>query len=75
MTHSTDQPPVDEEEVRALARLADLPLDPDRVPAVTALLAAWLPGVNDLSRVMRSDEYRETLPITVFAHPHTDSTE
>lgn len=73
--HSNERPPVDEEGVRTLAHFADLPLHPDRVPAVTALLAAWLPGVNELSQVMRLDKYRETPPITVFTHPHTDSTE
>jgi len=60
---------VDDDRVRALARAAGLTLEEARVGALTALLGAWLPAANELSRIMRGPEHREVVPGTVFAHP------
>jgi hypothetical protein len=70
-----EEPPVNEDEVRALARAAELPLADDRVLALASLLSDWLPAANDLSRTMSAPEYRGTAPITSFVHPPADPTE
>jgi len=67
--------PVNEETVRALARAAALPIADERMAAVAALLGDWLAAANDLSRIMSAPEHRQTAPITVFAHPPTDTKE
>ena len=71
----TEDVTLGEDGVRALARAADLPLPEGRLPAVTQLLQAWLPAAVELSRIMAAPEHRDTMPITVFAHPHADPTE
>ena len=53
---------------RALAELADLSLGAGRDEIVGALLAAWLPPANELSRKMSAAEHTELLPATVFTH-------
>ncbi len=53
-----------------LAAHAALPLQPERLAAVAALLSAWLPDANALSRKMSGPEHRMLMPITVFAHSH-----
>jgi len=57
-------------DVAALARHAALPLSPERAAAVEAVLAAWLPAADELSRKMSAAAYRHLLPATVFAHAH-----
>jgi hypothetical protein len=57
------------EDVRLLARIAQLHLDQDRESQVAALLSAWLPDANALSAKMSAQEFREVLPITLFANP------
>jgi hypothetical protein len=54
--------------VRALARYAALPLAPERAAVVAALLDAWLPAADELSRKMSSARYQTLLPITVLTH-------
>jgi hypothetical protein len=71
------KPPVDAEnagsvtnatDVAMLAAHAALPLDPRRIAAVAAILSAWLPDANALSRKMSAPEYRALMPATIFAH-------
>ena len=57
----------------ALAATAELPLGPGRAAIAGALLAAWLPAANELSRKMSSVEPTALLPVTVFAHAAPDS--
>jgi hypothetical protein len=64
-----NEPLIQVEDVRLLARIAQLPLDPDRESQVAALLSAWLPDANALSAKMSAQEFREVLPITLFANP------
>ena len=60
---------------RVLAELADLPLGAGRDKIVGALLAAWLPPANELSRKMSAAEHTSLLPATVFTHaPTQDAT-
>jgi len=66
---------MDEDDVRALARAAALPLEDGRLPALAALLGGWLPAANELSRAMSAPEHRRVLPVTVFGQPPTDPTE
>lgn len=62
-------PPVDEQGVAALARAADLPLAPDRLPLIVGQLGEWLAAANELSRKLADERHLEVTPITVFAHP------
>ena len=64
-----NEPLIQVEDVRLLARIAQLPLDQDRESQVAALLSAWLPDANALSAKMSAQEFREVLPITLFANP------
>jgi hypothetical protein len=63
------EPFVDAQDVRLLARIAQLPLDQERESRLADLLSAWLPDANALSAKMAAPEFREALPITLFAHP------
>ena len=63
------EPLIQVEDVRLLARIAQLPLDPERAAQLADLLSAWLPDANALSAKMSAPEYRDALPITLFAHP------
>ena len=68
------EPQIDEREVARLAGLADLPLPEDRRAAVAAVLGSWLPGAQELSRLMSGREHAEITPITVLTHPdHEDA--
>ena len=60
--------------VRALARYAALPLAPEREVIVAAILDAWLPAADELSRKMSAGAHQALLPITVLTHA-TDSGE
>lgn len=71
----SSQAPIDEEAVRVLAAAAGLPLPPERLAHVAALMSAWLPPANELSHTMSELSLREQMPITVFAHPFTDAPE
>jgi hypothetical protein len=64
-----NEPLIQVEDVRLLARIAQLPLDQVRESQVAALLSTWLPDANALSTKMSAQEFREVLPITLFAHP------
>ncbi len=55
--------------IRALARYAALPLAPEREAVVAAILDAWLPAAEELSRKMSAASHRALLPITVLTHP------
>ncbi|GAC1534298.1 MAG: hypothetical protein NVS2B4_14620 [Ramlibacter sp.] len=57
-------------EAAMLAAHAALPLTADRLAAVAAVLAAWLPDADALSRKMSAPAYQALMPITVFAHAH-----
>jgi hypothetical protein len=61
--------------VRALAEYADLPLAPGREQAVAAVLGAWLPDVNALSRKMSAPAHQDLVPATIFTHPAADDAE
>ncbi len=62
------------DEVKTMATMADLPLTEDRNELVAALLSAWLPAANELSRMMSAAEYADIMPITVLVHPQTGET-
>jgi hypothetical protein len=55
--------------LRALAAYADLPLAEGREEAVAAVLGAWLPDINALSRKMSAPEHQDLAPATTFIHP------
>ncbi|MGJ7556193.1 hypothetical protein ACSFBX_15550 [Variovorax sp. RB2P76] len=63
-------PPANAVDVGALARCAALDLNPERRAAVEAVLSAWIPAANELSRKMSDAAYRELMPVTAFAHAH-----
>ena len=54
--------------VRLLARYAALPLTPERELIVAAILDAWLPAADELSRKMSAGSHQTLLPITVLTH-------
>ena len=56
-----------------LAATAELSLGAGRAAIAGALLAAWLPAANELSRKMSAIEHTTLLPVTVFAHAAPDS--
>ena len=56
----------------ALAATAELPLGTGRAAIAGALLAAWLPAANELSRKMSAIEHIALLPATVFTHAAPD---
>jgi hypothetical protein len=60
---------VDEDDVRALAALADLPLAAGREAQLAPQLDEWLTAANELNRKMAAAEYWEITPVTVFRHP------
>lgn len=68
---------MDSQDVARLAAHAALPLSPARVTAVEAVLSAWLPDANELSRKMSDPAHQALLPVTTFTHAHEalDSTE
>jgi hypothetical protein len=53
---------------RALARYAALPLPPEREATVAAILDAWIPAADELSRKMSAAIHQALLPITVLTH-------
>lgn len=61
---------MDSQDVGRLADHAALPLSPARVAAVLAVLSAWLPAANELSRKMSEPAYQALLPVTTFTHVH-----
>lgn len=63
-------PPADAVDVGALARCAALDLRLERRAAVEALLSAWIPAANELSRKMSDAAHRELMPVTAFLHAH-----
>lgn len=62
-------------DIPALAQAADLPLTPERQAAAAAILAAWLPAANALSRKMSASEHHFLMPVTTFSHPSEPSRE
>ena len=54
--------------VRALALYAGLPLPAQREAGVAAILDAWVPAADELSRKMSAAAHQELLPITVLTH-------
>lgn len=62
-------PQITVEKVRDLAVHAGLPLAREREAAVAAILNAWVPDANALSRKMSAAAYLSLGPITVFTHP------
>lgn len=64
---------MNEEVVQVLADVAGLPLAPGRAAVVAALLAAWLPAANELSKKMSAVEHIGLLPATVFAQVPPDN--
>ena len=66
MTRRTD---VNEDDVRALAALADLPLAAGREVQLAPQLGEWLTAANELNRKMAAAENMEITPVTVFRHP------
>lgn len=54
--------------VRVLASYAALPLAPGREPIVAAILDAWIPSADELSRKMSAAAHQTLLPVTVLTH-------
>lgn len=54
--------------VRALAHYAGLPLDAERESIVAAILDAWIPAADELSRKMSAAAHQALLPVTVLTH-------
>jgi hypothetical protein len=65
----TDSPDTGAARVRMLARYAQLPLPAEREALVAAILDAWTPAANELSRKMAAAEHQSLLPVTVLTHP------
>jgi hypothetical protein len=63
-------PPAGHVDVTALARCAALDLSPERLAAVEAILSAWIPAANELSRKMSEPAHQVLMPVTVFTHAH-----
>ncbi len=61
--------PVGEQEVRALASAADLPVPDDRLPLIATQLGEWLSAANELNRKMSAAQHRTVTPVTVLVHP------
>lgn len=57
-------------DMAALARCAALNLSAERLAAVEAILSAWIPAANELSRKMSEPAYQSLMPVTVFTHAH-----
>ncbi len=66
-------PPAETVDVAALARCAALNLSADRLAAVGAILSAWIPAANELSRKMSDPAHQSLMPVTAFAHAHEPS--
>jgi hypothetical protein len=64
----TEQTLTGTKRVRALARYAALPLASERESAVAAVLDAWLPAADELSRKMSAAAHQSLVPITVLTH-------
>ena len=54
------------EDVRVLARIANLPLDESRYEPIANLLSDWIPDATALSHKMASEEFCQVVPITVL---------
>jgi hypothetical protein len=63
---------ITEQVVEVCEGLADLKLKAERRPGVAAILAAWVPAANELSRKMAELRYRAITPNTRFTHPGTN---
>ena len=63
---------ITEREVEVLEGLADLKLKAERRKAVAAILAAWVPAANELSRKMAEPIHRGLGPNVRFSHPGAD---
>ena len=50
--------------VKTIAETADLPLEENRVTAVSQILGVWLKDANALSAMMRRPEFAHVTPIT-----------
>jgi hypothetical protein len=66
---------IDEDSVRALARVAGIPVREGEAAAITGVLAAWIPDANELSRKMSRPEHWTVTPATVFTQPLADTEE
>ena len=69
------KPPLSQEQVRELARLADLPLAPGREDVITSTLAAWIDDANALSHKMSAAQHQDLVPATVFTHAPANEAE
>lgn len=58
----------DREAVSALARVAGLNLDAERIAIVAGILGEWTPGCHELNAAMNMPERLSIVPITVLAH-------
>jgi hypothetical protein len=74
-TSDISDPQISPQALRTLAAYADLPLAARREEAVAAVLGAWLPEVNALSRKMSSPEHQALAPATTFIHPGVEDGE
>ncbi|CAN5731900.1 hypothetical protein BH11PSE13_BH11PSE13_40500 [soil metagenome] len=67
----TPRPTTGAAEAAMLATHATLPLPPERLAAVAAILSAWLPDADALSHKMSAPALRDLMPITVLTPAHT----
>ncbi len=61
--------------IRELAKIAELPLAADRLPALAALYGTWLDAANALNAALDGAEHLELTPITIFTHAHNGGQE
>jgi hypothetical protein len=60
---------IDAAMVRALAAMAELPLEEGRESAIVPILNAWVKDANELSRKMSAAQHWTVTPATIFVHP------
>ena len=59
---------VSEAMVRALARMAELPLAEGREESIASILDLWVRDANELSRKMSAAKYWALAPAMIFRH-------
>lgn len=60
---------VNEDMVKKLASIANLPLDETRIKIIAPELEKWIHSNNELSEKMSAEDFLTVTPITIFNHP------
>jgi hypothetical protein len=72
---TTGERRVTAEDVRALATVAELSLEPERAEDVAERLTVWFAAANELSEKMSAAEHLQCVPIANFTHPDSEVSE